>query len=65
MDFTNRNSNGSFVLEKLVSQSNSVYIAEPILVSSKGQTFSLPDSLAAENLIFQLNKLVYNKILIK
>jgi cytochrome c-type biogenesis protein CcmF len=73
-------SNGSFVLEKLVSQSNipasglepgdvasmatirvfsrsgTIYIAEPILISSKGQTLSLPDSLTTENLIFQLNK---------
>ena len=73
-------SNGSFVLEKLVSQSNipasgldpgdvasmatirvfsrsgTIYIAEPILISGKGQTLSLPDSLTAENLIFQLNK---------
>lgn len=73
-------SNGSFVLEKLVSRSNipaagldpgdvasiatirvfsrsgTIYIAEPILISSKGQTLSLPDSLISEKLIFQLNK---------
>ena len=41
---------------RVFSRSGTIYIAEPILISGKGQTLSLPDSLTAENLIFQLNK---------
>ncbi|HET6724290.1 MAG TPA: hypothetical protein VFH07_16135, partial [Chitinophagaceae bacterium] len=41
---------------RVFAKSGVIYIAEPILISSKGQTLSLPDSLTAANLIFQLNK---------
>ena len=71
-------SNGSLILEKIVSKNNipvpgiypsdiasianikiisnadSIYITEPILINRNGQLFSLPDSVNEEHLVIQL-----------
>ena len=47
---------------KVYSKTNSTYISEPLLITSKNQQFPLPDTITAESLVLQLNKVDGNKI---
>jgi cytochrome c-type biogenesis protein CcmF len=47
---------------KVFAKSNSIYTLEPLMVSKEGISMPYPDTLVAENLIVQLQKVSSNKV---
>jgi cytochrome c-type biogenesis protein CcmF len=47
---------------KVYSKNNTTYTSEPLLITSKGQSYPLPDTITAESLVLQLNKVEGNQV---
>src|SRR5690606_38970462 len=47
---------------KIFSKTNSIYVSEPLLITSRDQLFPLPDTVTAESIVLQLNKVDGNKV---
>ncbi|MBA2501163.1 MAG: cytochrome c biogenesis protein CcsA [Chitinophagaceae bacterium] len=47
---------------KVFSKTNSTYISEPLLITTNSSQFPLPDTITAESLVLQLNKIDGNKV---
>jgi cytochrome c-type biogenesis protein CcmF len=49
---------------KIFSKNNTSYISKPVLISKGGNIFPAQDSVISENLVFQLNKVEENNIVL-
>jgi len=47
---------------KVYSKTNSIYVSEPLLITSRDQLFPLPDTITAESMVLQLNKVDGNNV---
>lgn len=56
------NDSASVAMLKIFSKTGSVYTGKPILVTKSGERFPQPDTLVAENLVIQLQKVDGEKI---
>lgn len=53
---------GTVAIVKVHSKNNTIYTAQPILISQKGNLYSIPDTVRSEDLIIAINKLQGNKV---